>query len=184
MKTMAQGQGSIGGTATGARINPQRFVVFFVSRRCSLRSVLAEACLTHLCEKRFAAYSCGDPHRLEREIHPAAVRALASASIPLRCQPRQNWNDLSSLGAPKADFVITLDEDTLARQPRWPGQPNSALWALSDIAEISDPEALAHASIQTLHVLRRRLELLVNLPLRSPDRAAFQMDVRDMAFML
>lgn len=177
---------SMGGSATGARtarVDPPRFVVFFVSQRCSLRSVLAEACLTHLCEKRFAAYACGNPHRLAHEVHPAAVGALASANIPLRSQPRRSWNDLSSLGAPKADFVITLDEDTLPRQPRWPGQPNSALWALPDIAEISDPEALAHASIQTLYVLRRRLELLVNLSLRSADRAAFQMDVRDMAFM-
>ncbi|MBO9512502.1 MAG: protein tyrosine phosphatase [Variovorax sp.] len=169
----AQGQGS----------DPQRFVVFFVSQRCSLRSVLAEACLAHLCEKRFAAYACGNPRRLERDIHPAAVGALAHAGIAVRAQPRRNWNDLSGPGARKADFVITLDEDTLARQPRWPGQPNSALWALPDIAQIQDPEALAHASIQTLYVLRRRLELLINLPLRHADRAAFQMDVRDLAFM-
>ncbi|MBO9651420.1 MAG: protein tyrosine phosphatase [Variovorax sp.] len=125
-----------------------------------------------------------NPHRIEREVHPAAAGALASASIPLRWQPRRNWNDLSSPGAPRAHLVITVDEDTLARQPRWPGQPNSALWALPDIAEIPDPEALAHASIQTLYVLRRRLELLVNLSLRNADKAAFQMDVRDMAFML
>lgn len=160
-----------------------RFVVFFVSQRNSLRSVLAEACLTHLCEKRFAAYSCGDPHRLDGKVHPGAVGALAGAGIPLLWRAPRSWNDLSRAGAVRADFIITLDECTLDKQPRWPGQPNSALWALPDIAEISDPKALAQASIQMLHVLRRRLELLINLPLHSADRTAFQLDVRDLAYM-
>lgn len=43
--------------------------------------------------------------------------------------------------------------------------------------------ALAHAAIQMLYALRRRLELFVNLPLHGADRAAIRSDVRDLAHM-
>lgn len=158
-------------------------MVVFVSRRNTLRSVLAEACLTHLGAKRFIAFSCGDPSLLKKEIHPAAVGALASASIPLVQHPRRGWDELTRPGAPKADFVITLDEAMVAKQPRWPGQPDTALWALPDAAAIVDPEEAAHASIQILHSLRRRLELLISLPLHGSDRSAIRSDLRDMAHM-
>lgn len=137
----------------------------------------------HLEPKLFVAYSCGDPACLEKDVHPAAIGALASASIPLPKQPRRSWTDLSNLRAPKADFVITLDEGTFNRQPRWPGQPDGALWSMVDSAAIADPEERAHASIQQLHILRRRLELLINLPLHGADRAAIRSDLRDMTHM-
>jgi len=49
------------------------------------------------------------------------------------------------------------------------------------VAANDNAEQAAHAAIQTLYSLRRRLELLVNLPLHGPDRAAVRADVRDLA---
>ena len=46
-----------------------------------------------------------------------------------------------------------------------------------------DPERVAHEAIQMLFSLRRRLELLVSLPLHGGDRAAVRSDVRDLGYM-
>lgn len=161
----------------------KRFEVIFVSRRNSLRSILAQACLMQLGGDRFTALSCGQPGQVSRELHPAALGALASAGMPVPPVHPRGWDELARASSHRADFVITLDEATLAYQPRWPGQPAAALWAFPDIAALDNAEEAAHAAIQMLHALRRRLELLVSLPLHGADAAAMRSDVRDLAHL-
>ncbi|PLC07151.1 protein tyrosine phosphatase [Variovorax sp. RO1] len=162
----------------------QRIEVVFVSRRNSLRSVLAEACLAHLDSKRFAARSCGQPGRLAADVHPAAVEALGSAGMALPTSPPRSWDLLARAGSLRADVVITLDPSLEPLQPRWPGQPDAALWPYPDVAGAgTGPDDAAHGAIQVLYSLRRRLELLINLPLLGADRSALRSDIRDMAHM-
>lgn len=161
----------------------RRIAVIFVSRRGSLRSILAQGCLAHLDPKNYAAHACGQPGQIDRAIHPAAVAALQTAGMALPKDAPHSWNDLVRSGAPAADFVITLEPDTQPFQPRWPGQPDAALWAFPDIAAGADPHAVAPAAMQMLLALRRRLELLVSLPMRGADRAAVRSDLRDLAHL-
>lgn len=161
----------------------KRIGVIFVSRRNSLRSILAEACLVHLDPKRFSASSCGQPGHVRQEFHPAAFSALHSAGIPVPVHAPRSWDELARSSSPKADFIITLDATTEARQPPWPGQPDAALWAYPDVAAGDDPGKLAHDAVQLLYSLRRRLELLVSLPLHGGDRAAVRSDVRDLGYL-
>ncbi|WP_395316055.1 protein tyrosine phosphatase [Variovorax sp. UC74_104] len=161
----------------------KRIGVIFVSRRNSLRSILAEACLAHLDPKRFSASSCGQPGQIAREFHPAAVAALKSAGIPIPNRLPRSWDELARANAPEADFVITLDAGTELRQPRWPGQPDAALWEYPDAAGGADPDKVMHDAVQTLFSLRRRLELLVNLPMQGADRSALRSDVRDLGYL-
>ncbi|MDM0006628.1 protein tyrosine phosphatase [Variovorax sp. J22G73] len=161
----------------------KRIGVIFVSRRNSLRSILAEACLAHLDPKRFSAMSCGQPGHVGRELHPAAVGALHSASIPVPTHAPRGWDELARSNGTVAEFVITLDAATESRQPSWPGQPDAALWDYPDVAAVDNPEKVAHDAIQLLFSLRRRLELLVSLPLHGGDRAAVRSDVRDLGYM-
>jgi len=95
-------------------------------------------------------------------------------------QPPRGWGELTRGDSPRANFVITLDADTFTSQPRWPGQPDAALWAFPDIADEQNPEA---AALQMLYALRRRLELMTSLPLQVADREAIRSDVRDLANM-
>ncbi|MEJ8848247.1 protein tyrosine phosphatase [Variovorax rhizosphaerae] len=157
--------------------------IVFVSRRNSLRSILAQACLVHLAKDRFAVVSCGHPRHVSPSIHPAAVGALRSAGIAVpEVQPR-GWNDLARPGAARVDFVITLDEPTQILEPSWPGQPYSALWAFPDTAASANAEDAARAATLILYGLRRRLELLISLPLQGADPAAIRSDIRDLGYM-
>jgi arsenate reductase len=79
--------------------------------------------------------------------------------------------------------VITLDEATLQFQPIWPGQPDAALWDFPDIVALDNADDIDRAALQVLYALRRRLELLISLPLHGADPSAIRSDVRDLAHM-
>ncbi|WP_213953491.1 MULTISPECIES: low molecular weight phosphatase family protein [unclassified Variovorax] len=157
--------------------------IVFVSKRNSLRSVLAQAVLAHIAGDRFSAVSCGNPKHVGESVHPAAVWALSTVGIAVPQVPPRGWNDLARAGGPRVDFVITLDEATQLLEPSWPGQPYSALWTFPDAAAADDAERAAHIALQILYGLRRRLELFTSLPLQGADPAAIRSDIRDLGYM-
>ncbi|MDM0079637.1 protein tyrosine phosphatase [Variovorax sp. J31P179] len=163
----------------------KRIGVVFVSRRNTLRSILAEACLRHLDrERRFAAYSCGQPGQVGRTVHPAAATALAIAAIAVPPTPPRSWDDLVRLSSLRADFVISLDPAVEELEPRWPGQPAMAEWAYPDLAATgAEAGDMSHSATLMLLSLRRRLELLVSLPMAGTDKSALNADVRDLAHL-
>ena len=161
----------------------KRIEVVFVSRRNTLRSILAQACLSHIDNIRFRVQSCGQPRKIDSAIHPAAIAALRSAGMATAPVEPSSWDDFAPRHGFQAHFVITLEADTLAPQPRWPGQPDTALWSYPDAAAIDDPKESAHVALQILHSLRRRLELLTSLPLHGADREAVRSDLRDLGHM-
>lgn len=153
--------------------------VLFVSRRNALRSVLSHACLRHVAPARFSVASCGVPGQLA-PIDPAAVRVLGDARIALPPPPQHDWRAFLRAGAPRIDIVILLDPLADVDVPRWPGQPDTALWSYPDLAARGDAVPPAEVWLM-LHSLRRRLEILANLPMRGVDRAELRSDLRDIA---
>lgn len=82
------------------------------------------------------------------------------------------------------DFVISLDEESANQQPIWPGQPENALWAFPALIQRANTSTdLAIATLQTLHSLRRRIELLVSVHSKGKQRSDLRHDLRDMAFL-
>jgi len=117
-------------------------------------------------------------------VHPAAASALGSAAIGLPPTPPRSWDDLVRLSSLRAEFVITLDPSVEGLEPRWPGQPATAEWAYPDIAAAdADAADTTHAATLMLYSLRRRLELLISLPMAGTDKSALHADVRDLAHM-
>jgi len=55
--------------------------------------------------------------------------------------------------------------------------------AYPDVADGSDLDKIAHDAIQMLFSLRRRLELLVSLPIQGVDRSAVRSDLRDLGYL-
>jgi protein-tyrosine-phosphatase len=159
---------------------PHQIRLLFVSRRDTVRSILAQAALNHMAKDRFKAFSCGNPRELGTAPHPLALEVLNSNGIPARALACTPWDRFARASAPKVDFVITLADELGDAAPRWPGQPDTALWSLPDWLAKPAPEAdLRKHLLNTLHTLRRRLELFTSLPLRTADRAALRADIRD-----
>lgn len=137
----------------------------------------------HMGAHLFIAQSCGQPGFVEQSIHPAAVAALNAARIPVPASPPRAWTELWRTGAPRFDFVVTLDEKVMGSEPAWPGQPICALWAFEDAAALADPDDASRVAMQILYSLQRRLELLINLPLGHADSSAIRSDLRDLGRM-
>ncbi len=80
-------------------------------------------------------------------------------------------------------LVITACDNAAGEAcPYWPGQPATAHWGYPDPSEAPGTDAQRlEAFRQTLHAVRRRLELLVNLPLASVDKLMLQKQARDLA---
>lgn len=159
--------------------------VLFVSCANLARSILAEACLNQLGKGRFRAFSCGMPGQTGEPVPPQIFEVLEGASIaPLNLHSK-SWKEFTRIGAPRMDFVISLDAVAMRQHPSWPGQPDTALWSTPPLLRpgLDDAELKAGA-LQTLYALRRRLELLVALPMHGADRGALRSDIRDLAHMI
>ncbi|MBL0946275.1 MAG: arsenate reductase ArsC [Hydrogenophaga sp.] len=157
--------------------------VLFLCTHNSARSILAEATLNHLGAPRFRAFSAGSSPRENQQPNPLAIEALQRAGIATEGLHSKSWDVFAGPDAPRMDLVITVCDNAAGETcPYWPGQPATAHWGYADPSEVPGThgqrlEAFRH----TLLAIRRRLELLVNLPPERLDRLALQHSARALA---
>lgn len=158
---------------------PKTFHVLFICTRNSARSIMAEGMLNHLGRGRFQAWSAGS--HPAGEVHPLALATLADMNLPTAGYRSKDWNEFAQPGAPALDFVLTVCDKAAGEAcPVWPGQPVSAHWGVADPAEIEGTdEARAKAFRDAASVLRRRIELMLALPLASLDALSLQRELRE-----
>ena len=157
--------------------------VLFLCTHNSARSILAEAVLNHLGKGRFKAYSAGSSPRENQRPHPLGLKVLQAAGIDTDGVRSKSWDEFAAADAPHMHLVITVCDNAAGEVcPYWPGQPATAHWGYADPSAIvgSDEQKL-EAFRQTLHAIRRRLELLVNLPQGSVDKLMLETRARDLA---
>jgi protein-tyrosine-phosphatase len=153
--------------------------VLFICTGNSARSILAEALLNDMGRGRFRAYSAGSHPK--GTVHPLALRELQSRRIPTDGLRSKSWEAFAAPGAPEMDFVFTVCDQAAGEIcPVWPGQPMTAHWGMPDPAAVEgSDEAKARAFLDTAITVRRRLELMLSLPIRSLDSMALQKQVKD-----
>ena len=155
--------------------------VLFLCTGNSARSIMAEALLGVLGKDRFAAYSAGS-HPGGR-VQPLAAEFAAKLGYPLEKLRSKSWDEYAKPGAPQMDFVITVCDDAAGEVcPIWPGQPIAAHWGVADPAAVEgDEDARRAAFREAFVILRRRVELLLALPIDKLDRLAREREVRSIA---
>jgi len=150
--------------------------VLFLCTHNSARSILAEATLNHIGGGRFKAYSAGSRPRENQQPHPLGLQALREAGIPTEGLRSKSWDEFAAPGAPEMDLIITVCDDAAGEQcPYWPGHPATAHWAYADPSAVpgTDDDRL-QAFRRTLVAIRRRLDLLLALPLEGLEKLALQ----------
>lgn len=154
--------------------------VLFLCTGNSARSVMAEALLNVLGAGRFRAYSAGSfPSGKVQPIAAELARAFGYDK-PLRSK---SWDEFAQADSPAIDMVITVCDNAAGEVcPIWPGQPLTAHWGVPDPASVDGSEDECRRAFQSAWtMLRRRIELLLALPLDKLDRAATQRQLRDIA---
>lgn len=150
----------------------------FVCTGNSARSILAEGLLNQLGAPRFAAHSAGShPTGM---VNPFALATLKALRIPIDGYRSKNWDEFAQPGAPQLDFVFTVCDNAAGEMcPVWPGQPMTAHWGVPDPAAVtgSDDEK-ARAFMATAVTLKRRIELMLSLPMARLDAMAIQRELK------
>lgn len=149
-------------------MNATPFNVLFLCTGNSARSQMAEALLNEMGRGRFHAYSAGSSPA--PQLQPLALEAIAAHGLSTETLRTKSWDVYANPDAPRMDLVITVCDNAAGEAcPVWPGQPAIAHWGVADPARTPhDPKAFRDA----WQVLRRRIELLLNLPFDKLDRLA------------
>lgn len=153
--------------------------VLFVCTGNSARSILAEGLMNELGHGRFKAFSAGSHPK--GTVHPLALKTLAAHRIPTDGFRSKSWEEFSRVDAPELHFVFTVCDQAAGEIcPVWPGQPITAHWGLPDPAAVSGAAAACEqAFLDSFVTLKRRIELMLALPMTSLDRMAIQKHIKD-----
>ena len=157
--------------------------VLFLCTHNSARSILAEAVLNRIGQGRFKAWSAGSSPRANQHPNPFSLQALEKAGIPTAGLRSKSWDEFGLPNAPHMDLVITVCDNAANEScPYWPGQPATAHWGYPDpsLVEGTDAQKL-EAFLNTLHHMKRRMELLVSLPEASVSKLVLQDAARGLA---
>ena len=151
----------------------------FVCTGNSARSILAEVLLNQMGKGKFKAYSAGS--HPNGTVNPFALSTLRNLRLPTDGLRSKNWSEFATPEAPKLDFVFTVCDNAAGEVcPVWPGQPMTAHWGVPDPAAVEGTDVIkAKAFGDTLVILKRRIELMLSLPLHRLDRMAIQREIKD-----
>jgi protein-tyrosine-phosphatase len=157
--------------------------VLFLCTHNSARSILAEAILNHIGQGRFKAYSAGSRPRANQQPNPLGLQVLRNAGMSVDGLYSKSWDEFGAADAPRMDLVITVCDNAAGEVcPYWPGQPATAHWGYPDPSERSGTETQKlEAFRQTLLALKRRLELLISLPVAKLEKSMLQSTARELA---
>ena len=149
--------------------------VLFLCTHNSARSILAEALLNHQGGGKFKGFSAGSSPRANQQPNPLGLQVLRDAGISTDGLHSKSWEVFALPSAPHMDLIITVCDNAAGEVcPYWPGNPASAHWGYADPSAGTASEAQKRlAFAHTLQALRRRIELLVSLPVASMDKATF-----------
>jgi arsenate reductase len=157
--------------------------VLFLCTHNSARSILAEATLNHIGGGRFKGFSAGSSPRENQQPNPIGLQTLRNAGITTDGLRSKSWDEFALPDAPHMDLIITVCDNAAGEVcPFWPGKPATAHWGYADPSAGDGTDAeKAEAFKNTLHAIRRRLDLLVNLPADKLEAMAIQQTAKDLA---
>lgn len=157
--------------------------VLFLCTHNSARSILAEALLNDMGQGRFKAYSAGSSPRANQQPNPLGLQVLQRAGVSVEGLRSKSWDEFAATSAPQMDLIITVCDNAAGEVcPIWPGHPATAHWSYPDPSEgDASEETKLEAFRKTMHMIRRRLELLVNLPADKLEKARLQSTARELS---
>lgn len=155
------------------------YKVLFICTGNSARSILAEGILNGIGRGRFTAFSAGS--RPTGTVHPLALATLQQIGMPHADHRSKGWGEFTGPGAPALDFVFTVCDNAAGEAcPHWPGQPVTAHWGVPDPAAVTGTvDEQRRAFMDAAVTLKRRIELMLALPLQKLDALSLQHRLRD-----
>jgi arsenate reductase len=153
--------------------------VLFLCTGNSARSIMAEAILRKDGGGRFSAFSAGSMPK--GAVNPLALKVLESFGYPGAGFASKSWEVFATPDAPRMDFVFTVCDAAAGETcPLWPGQPMTAHWGVPDPAAVEGSDEEKRKQFRATAVtLKRRIDLMLALPIQSLDAMALRQEIKD-----
>lgn len=160
-------------------MSEKTYQVLFVCTGNSARSILAEGLMNRAGNGRFVAHSAGS--RPSGTVNPFALSTMRDLRLPTEGYRSKSWEEFAGPDGPALDFVFTVCDNAAGEVcPVWPGQPVTAHWGVRDPAAFEGSDAdKAKRFMDTAVTLKRRIELMLALPLDKLDAMAIRREVRE-----
>ena len=160
-------------------MDKKTFNVLFLCTANSARSIMAEAILNQTGKGRFVGYSAGS--QPAAAVNPHAIALLKRHNISTEQLRTKDWSEFAQPDAPKMDFVLTVCDRAAGEVcPVWPGQPMTAHWGVADPAAFQGTdEQKTKVFWDTASIIKRRIELMLSLPLATLDKVSIQREIKD-----
>ncbi len=157
----------------------KQFNTLFLCTGNSARSILAEAILNKVGQRKFRAFSAGSQPK--GQVNPHTIQLLRGLGYETSGFRSKSWNEFAKTGAPPLDFVFTVCDNAAGEAcPFWPGQPMTAHWGVPDPAAAQGSTAeIALAFKDAYRMLFHRIGIFTALPIRSLDRLSLQTKLKE-----
>ncbi len=133
--------------------------------------------MSHLGHGRYRAFSAGS--HPQGSVNPLALSTLTHLRMPSDGFRSKSWGEFAQADAPALDFVLTVCDNAAGEVcPVWPGQPISAHWGVADPAAVTGSlEERERAFMNTALILKRRIDLMLALPLEKLNAMSLQREM-------
>ncbi len=155
--------------------------ILFLCTHNSARSVIGEALASTDPSKKFVGYSAGSTPG--SRVNSFAAEIAETLGYPASKLRSKSWDEFAAPDAPKMDFIITVCDNAAGEVcPIWPGHPATAHWGFPDPSQVQgSDEVKRHAFKEVMIGLRKRIELLADLPIEKLDRMSMQAELKKLA---
>ena len=155
--------------------------VLFLSRRNTIRSLMAEAIMNQKGRGKFSARSAGV--EVAKAADPDAIDALRQAGYDVSGLRPKLVREMIAPGTEPLDFLFTLSDTARSEPlPEIQGHPISAHWQCDDPVLMNDDEVGRPLKCgRVLALLERRIGVFMELPFERLDRASLQKAVDQIA---
>ncbi|MBC7953439.1 MAG: arsenate reductase ArsC [Rhodospirillaceae bacterium] len=152
------------------------FNVLFVCNQNAGRSQMAEVLLNTVGKHRFRAFSAGiEP---AAAIDPLTLETIRKGGFSTNGLTVKGLDAFVAADTPHMDFVVTVSEELADFMVPLKGHVMGAHWPIPGPAPLRASQAeKAAAFAEAFKMIRRRVELFVELPMSSLDRLTLQRKV-------
>ena len=139
---------------------------------------MAEALLNTIGRERFHAFSAGSMP--SGRVNPFAIEKAKSLGYLTENIRSKSWDEFAQSASPHMDIIITVCDNAAGETcPVWPGHPATAHWGFPYPSTVEGgDEEKRNAFDQVFHAIRRRIDLLVNLPVEKLERLALSNELK------
>lgn len=155
--------------------------ILFLCTHNSARSVIGEALASTQTNGKFIGYSAGSTPGTS--VNPFAREIAVDLGYPVDKLRSKSWDEFALVDSPKMDFIITVCDNAAGEVcPVWIGNPVTAHWGFPDPSQVEGSDEEKRKAFKDVMLgLRKRIQLLADLPLDRLDQMSIQAKVRELA---